>query len=124
MARTRNALVVAEIALAVVLVSAAGLLIRSFVALHNVALGFRPENVLVMKAAVPAPPPVARQFFKEIVPAIASLPGVTAAGVTMVTPGHVGSMGPYFFDYLPPQGDWSSAPSTVLNIVAPGAFAA
>src|ERR1700686_5366497 len=49
----RGVLVVAEVALAVTLLSAAGLLIKSFVALHNVALGFRPENVLVMRAAVP-----------------------------------------------------------------------
>src|SRR5437879_2753640 len=53
MIRMRGPLVVAEIALAVALVSGAGLLIKSLVALHNVALGFRPENVLVMRATVP-----------------------------------------------------------------------
>lgn len=49
----RGGLAVVEIALAVVLLSSAGLLIKSFVALHNVALGFRPERVLVMRAAGP-----------------------------------------------------------------------
>lgn len=124
MARIRSTLVVAEIALAVLLVSAAGLLIRSFVALHNVYLGFRPENVLVMKATVPAPKAVAMQFFKDTVSEIASLPGVTAAGATSVLPGHVFSMGPYFFDYLPPQQEWATAPSTTIDIVTPGALAA
>jgi predicted permease len=53
MARMRGALVIAEIALAVVLLSVAGLLLKSFVALNNVAMGFRPEKVLVMKATSP-----------------------------------------------------------------------
>jgi putative ABC transport system permease protein len=124
MVRTRGVLVTGEIALAVVLLSAAGLLLRSFVALHNVALGFRPENVLVMKATLPAPLPAVRQFFRDVVPQIAILPGVAAAGATNVLPGHVQSTVPFFFDYLPPQRDWISAPSAAISIVAPGTFRA
>ena len=45
---------VGEIALAVILLAGAGLLIRSLAALHDVALGFRPEKVLVMETSVPA----------------------------------------------------------------------
>lgn len=48
--RTRGLLVVSEIALAVVLLTGAGLLMKSLVALHNVELGYQPEDVLVMKA--------------------------------------------------------------------------
>lgn len=73
--RMRGVLVVAEIALAVVLLSGAGLLMRSFVALHNVALGFRPENVLVMTATVPTSTRVANQFFKDVLSQTATLPG-------------------------------------------------
>jgi predicted permease len=128
MASSRGALVVAEIALAVTLVSAAGLLIKSFVALHNVALGFRPENVLVMRATVPAPPSVdiarARQFFRDMLARVATLPGVVAAGATMAPPGYVDSTGAYLLDQLPAQPDWSRAPSVVLSVVAPGTFAA
>ncbi len=124
----RGVLVVAEIALAVTLVSSAGLLIKSFVALHNVALGFRPENVLVMRATVPAPPSAdiarTRQFFKDMLARVATLPGVLAAGATMAPPGYVDSTGAYIVDQLPAQPDWSRAPSVVLSVVAPGTFAA
>ena len=123
----RGVLVVAEIALAVVLVSGAGLLIKSFVALQNVALGFRPENVLVMRATVPAPPSVGiartRQFFKDVLSQIGTLPGVLAAGVTMAPPGYVDSTGSYFIDHMPAQPD-PAAPPVILSIVAPGTFAA
>ncbi|HJY08989.1 MAG TPA: ABC transporter permease, partial [Bryobacteraceae bacterium] len=126
--RMRGVLVVAEIALAAVLVSGAGLLIKSFVALQSVALGFRPENVLVMRATVPAPPGVgivrARQFFRDVLPQVSALPGVLAAGATMAPPGYVDSTGAYLIDHLPAHPDWTRAPSVVLSIVAPGTFAA
>src|SRR5262249_13792950 len=51
-ARLRSGLVVAEIALSVVLLAGAGLLVKSFIALNNVALGYRPETVLVMATSV------------------------------------------------------------------------
>ena len=125
----RGALVTGEIALAVMLVCAAGLLIKSFVALHNVALGFRPRNVLVMQATVPAPAfPLGiertRQFFKEMLARVSTVPGVLAAGATMAPPGYVDSTGAYLIDQLPAKPDWSRAPSVVLSVVAPGTFRA
>ncbi len=126
MVRLRGVLVVAETSLAVVLLSAAGLLLKSFAALQSVDLGFRPKKVLTMKATVPAPTPSARQFFEDVLPQIRALPGVLAAGATMALPGQIGSMatGPYFFDHLPPQQDWPAAPSAVISVVAPGTFRA
>jgi putative ABC transport system permease protein len=128
MASIRGLLVVVQIALAVTLVCASGLLIKSFVALHNVALGFQPYNVLVMRATVPAPPYAdvarARQFFRDMLAQLSKTPGVVAAGATMAPPGHVDSTGAYLLDQLPAQPDWSRAPSVVLSVVAPGAFTA
>jgi predicted permease len=129
MAGIRGALVAGEIALAVMLVCAAGLLIKSFLALHNVALGFRPENVLVMRATAPAPAFPAgvertRQFFKEMLARAGTLPGVSAAGATMAPPGYVDSTGAYAVDRLPAKPDWSREPSVVLSVIAPGTFAA
>jgi len=109
------------------LVSGAGLLIKSFVALHNVALGFRPENVLVMRSSVPVPASVgfarARQFFQDMRTRVSGLAGVLAAGATMAPPGSIESSGTYFIDQMPAQRV-PNAPPTILSIVAPGTFAA
>jgi predicted permease len=123
MVRTRGALVVVEIALAVVLLSAAGLLIKSFVALQNVALGFRPENVLVMTASGPGSIRDTNLFFKDVLSEVVSLPGVVAAGATMDLPGHIGSSGPYYVDHLPEKRN-TFDPEAVHSIVTPGTFAA
>ena len=82
--RLRRSLVVVEIALSVVLLAGAGLLIKSFVALSNVALGFRPENLLVMRTSIQvsnfeAARRVTR-FDKALLAEIAVIPGVSAAG--------------------------------------------
>ena len=128
MVRMRGVLVVAEIALAVVLLSGAGLLIKSFVALHNVALGFRPENVLVMKATSWGPR--RRHASGEPVLQRCALsncrfyPACWQPARRMAPPGHVESTVGYFIDHLPAQTDWTRAPSAVLSIVAPGTFAA
>ena len=124
--RTRAALVVVEVALSVVLLAGAGLLIRSFAALHNVALGFHPEHVLVMQSDVPSAglesARRATRFYKDLLADLATLPGVSAAGGTRNTPGTVFSDGSYFIDrvgVLTP-----STPNAVLSVVTPGAFAA
>ncbi len=54
--RLRNALVVFEVALSLVLLSGAGLLMRSFVKLQQMDLGFNPENILYAAPAIPARP--------------------------------------------------------------------
>jgi predicted permease len=126
--RMRGVLVVAEVAIAVVLLSGAGLLIKSFLALNNVALGFRPESVLVIKATVPQGGAQSQgrqesRNFKEVLSQVASLPGVIAAGATWTPPGQEGAFGSHFVDYLPQKVDYR-APNTVLSIVAPGTFTA
>ncbi len=126
--RMRAGLVIAEIALSVVLLTGAGLLLRSFVAMHEVTLGFRPENVLVMGANVPASDLESRRrgarFYKDLVAEAATLPGVSAAAATWNPPGHVGSWGGYWIDHLPaPEAMSVTAPQAVFSFVSPGAFA-
>ncbi|HEX4682214.1 MAG TPA: ABC transporter permease, partial [Gemmatimonadaceae bacterium] len=88
--RMRNALVVAEMALAVVLLVGAGLLIRSFVTLMHVDLGFRTENVVTFD--LPQPPAKyatdhARvALVNDVMARIGALPGTQSVGVTAGRP--------------------------------------
>ncbi|HYG62067.1 MAG TPA: ABC transporter permease, partial [Thermoanaerobaculia bacterium] len=81
--RTRSLLVVAEVALAVLLVIGAGLLIRSFVRLTGVDPGFRAERVLTFEVILPGSQYKRAQrapFFAAVLERLRGLPGVEAAG--------------------------------------------
>ena len=81
--RLRNALIVSEVALSLVLLAGAGLLMRSFFLQRNVDLGFRPEKVLSAQIQLPAKqyatPEQQNRFLRELLPRLEDLPGVTAA---------------------------------------------
>src|SRR5690606_942041 len=82
----RGFLVVAETALAVLLLSGAGLLLKSFVELQRVDPGFNPASVLAFDLPLPTArypePRHSRAFFAELTERIEALPGVeSAAGV-------------------------------------------
>ena len=88
-ARLSRVLVIGEIALSVVLVTAAGLLIRSFVALNTVELGFKPDHVLVVDVTVPGESSRAGLFYRELLADLSTAPGVVAAGASLGMPGRV-----------------------------------
>ncbi len=86
----RNGLVAAEIAISLVLLLGAGLLMRSFISLVRVDLGFDPRNILVASVAF-APgaydtPADRHRFYEQALQRIASLPGVEAAAATTSIP--------------------------------------
>jgi predicted permease len=87
---TRAVLVVAETALALVLLVGAGLLIKSFARLQNVDPGFSTESVLTAQMSLPAaryPDDAARRaFWARVLENARTLPGVTAAGLTSNVP--------------------------------------
>ena len=124
--RTRGILVVAEVALAVVLLTGAGLLIKSLMALHRADLGFQPENVLVIKATGVRSRADNDVFFGQLMARLATLPGVAAVGATSIPPGDFSNAGTggHYIDRIPEQRDRDGAPVTVMTIVAPGSFAA
>jgi len=78
----RNALVVSEFAIALILLAGAGLMIRSFVRLESVDPGFRPEKLLVMRVDLHVGRTAAQQvaYFREAIEKVAALPGVRSAG--------------------------------------------
>ena len=86
----RNGLVIAEVALALVLLSGAGLLIKSFARLQNVNPGFNPRNALTFEVSLPKiqypdDASVVR-FNNEAQRRVAALPGVQAAGFSTILP--------------------------------------
>ncbi len=88
--RARNLFVVAEIALALVLLVGAGLMIKSFVRLQAIDPGFDPENVLTMQVRL-SPSKYREEnkkiaFFREAAARIGSLPGVRAVGTISFLP--------------------------------------
>ena len=124
--RTRGVLVVSEIALAVVLLTGAGLLMKSLMALHRVELGYQPANALVMKATGVRSTEESNAFFREALSRIAALPGVAAVGAAMVPPGDLSNSGSgaYFVDRVPETRDRTKDPFAYYNVVTPGVFAA
>jgi putative ABC transport system permease protein len=88
--RLPDAMVGAEVALALVLVIGAGLLIRSFVRLTSVDPGFRTSGVVATDIVLPAtryqggPPKI--QFFLSLLDQVRAIPGITSAGAVSVLP--------------------------------------
>ena len=88
--RIRNLLVIAEVALALVLLVSAGLLIKSFVRLQNVNPGFNPRGIVTMELSLPLGKyprgkPVI-DFYAEVLRRVKTLPGVQQAALTSILP--------------------------------------
>jgi predicted permease len=86
----RRALVVAELALAVVLLIGAGLLVRSFARLQQVPPGFDPQGVLTLELTMTGRPYADREklveTWRQLLERLATLPGVTRAGAVSALP--------------------------------------
>lgn len=88
--RFRQALIVAEVALSVVLLAGAGLLFRSFLQLQSVNTGFSPEQVLTARLT-PAGPnyrenPDFAKFYNQVLEKLSAVPGVQDAGLINTLP--------------------------------------
>lgn len=98
--RFRAGLIVAQIAVSVALTISAGLLLRSFMKLNAVELGYRPDSVLVMYAHLPAKTEAeylaVQNRTERIYTELSALPGVASVSAVMGLPaGKYGSNGSY-----------------------------
>jgi predicted permease len=91
--RVRGALVIAEVALACLLLVGAGLLLRSFLKVLEIDLGFQPDHAASIKVEYDdsAPADVARalkrgEIFQQVIARVSALPGVEAAGIVDYLP--------------------------------------
>jgi putative ABC transport system permease protein len=98
--RTRSSLLVVQIGLAVVLLVAAGLVVRSFRALQNLDVGFQGQALLRLKVEPRGQAQPVNVWIHDLLPRIASLPQVEAVGGVYLTPLELGSIG---------QGTWALA---------------
>jgi putative ABC transport system permease protein len=120
--RLRNSLVVAEMALALVLLAGAGLLVRTFLRLMQVNLGIDPANVVTMEIDLPkykySTATQQTLFFQQLLQRVGSTPGVKSVGIEQ--PGSK-----VFFQ---PEGQSPAVPgqepTAGFNVVSPGDFRA
>jgi putative ABC transport system permease protein len=127
--RARRALVVAEVALAVVMLSGSGLLLRSLLHLQRAGLGFEPSGVLTARVALlqrAYDDNRSTEFFFQLVERVAALPDVSAAGASGWLPvaddGGLWGYEPEGRNYSNyPDGNW---PDAAPQQVTPGYFAA
>ncbi len=118
--RWRAIFMAAEIALSMMLLIGAGLLLRSFIVLNKVDLGFQTERVLAMNINLPdegyKTPEQRLAFFEDLTARVTALPGVVAAG---------------FSNRMPMRGGWSGgfqipgltgSYEAELQAVSPGYF--
>jgi predicted permease len=119
--RMRAILVVAEMALAVILLTGSGLLIRSFVALTRVDPGFQPAGAMAVRVTFQGPSynagePV-RNRVTEIEERLRGLPGVTAVGAGAILPlGGLGALNDFAVQGAPPPPPDVNAEIAVASV--------
>ena len=130
--QARGVLVVSEVALAVVLLTGAGLMVRSLWKLQAIELGIEPENVLTMDLSFPTPPAalndpagqsrVITQFYQDLTSRVAALPGVRSVGAVNDLPIADGySIWSILIDGSPMK-PVSETPAAMPQQVTPGYF--
>jgi putative ABC transport system permease protein len=129
-ARLRSALVIGEIAVALVLLVASGLLLRSFEKMRAVDLGFRPDHILAASYSLPrkeyATQASVNEFNDELIRRLQQVPGVRFAGITSFLPASSNNSNIAFVPegYVAPKGanmnlaTWAIVHGNYLQVMA------
>ena len=124
--RIRQALVVGQVAMTVVLLCGAALLVRTVIALTSVNHGFEQQGLLTMQVSLPGTRyPIERQvaFQQELLTTIRALPGVdSAAGASGLPVIGAPRAGTSFHRLSTPVVPSSQRPSATIRVVTPGYF--
>jgi putative ABC transport system permease protein len=124
--RIRQALVIGQVAMTVILLCGAGLLVRTVLALNGAADGFDKRDLLTMEVTLsPARynPDQRAAFFRDVIAAVRALPGVesaAAANSLAVIGSPRGGTGVHFFGT--PELPMNESPSATIRVVTPGYF--
>ncbi len=126
--RARSALVVTQVALAVVLLAAAGLTLKSFWRAQQERLNFDPQNILTVAVALPKAgyenDDKLRAFNEQLVERVRNLPGVEAAGIGRNIPFDDNEWDSSFHVTGTPEAEPGHEPPAEINIVSPDYFKA
>jgi len=127
-ARLRNALVITEVALAVVLVTASGLMLRSFVRLQGTSSGLNPHNLITLELELPDVRYHAAQqqtlFQQQLLQRVASLPGVQNAATVDNLPFSGNAFNTSFTIEGRPTGPTTETPRAYYRVISPDYFPA
>jgi putative ABC transport system permease protein len=124
--RTRQALAILEIAAALLLMTGAGLLVRTLVSLNSVDAGYRADRIVTMTLKVPFMRIRAQRelagYFQSIADAVATTPGVRAAAIGTDVP-LAGTIRRQPFEIVgDPAPDQANRPSAHYQMIGPGYF--
>ena len=126
--RVRQALAVVEIAIALLLMTGAGLLVRTLVSLNNVDAGYHADDVVTMSVRLPfrrlvvAKPGELEAYWRSIEREVASIPAVRAASLGYDLPLTGTSINPPFEIVGRPVADPANRPSAHYQIIGPRYF--
>lgn len=133
--RFRDALVVGEIALSLLLLVSAGLLLRSLLALRNLPLGFAPHNVVTTALFLPqsgggmvgnsgkyAGKDISQVFYEPLLERLSHLPGVDSAALTSVMPLSPNFSASGTFEIVGRAKDPGNKPAAAVRAVSPSIY--
>ena len=126
--RVRSLLVIGEVALAMTLLIGAGLMMKSFIRVRQINIGFNPDRVMTAKVALPATqysaPAQRINFFQRLLERMSATPGVESVALTSSLPLEEEDISgsDFYIEGRPKPKDMSQISIALQSVVSPGYF--